>query len=331
MENFLRIASICQILVAEFCVAVFLGGFIAWYKVRPNGDSADVWDYVFVTILCLVALWILSTIFRPKATRDVFSGAGYDFCSTHPSYLAIDAMILVVAWFMYWILPARTSAWEFEWVRAQWVTGFAVAFPVLRLVGWFVLRLRPPERVVERAWVPVAMLYGFFVLPITLFGSFVWYQVWVAPFKGITVVDSTAIAGGLKAHPELVDDEYVSKHLDDRLPTPVSRIVKLVGTQVSPEATKCGAYGPKGDDFRFATLRVDLGEGGEALVVAWGGYHHDLVDMAVGNEGKPVEIYGRLRAIPRARDVPDWMQICDLEELPPAPKTGRMLFVVENP
>ncbi len=331
MDNFLRIASICQILVAEFCVAVFLGGYIAWYKVRPNGDEVDKWDYVFVTILCLVIVWILSTIFRPKATMDVFSGAGYEFCSTHPSYLAIDALILITAWFFFWILPARTSAWEFEWVRAEWVLGFAVAFPVLRLLGWFVLRLRPPERTIAGAWVPVAMLYGFFLVPITLMGSFFWYQVWVVPFRGLPVVDAGSFAGGMKAHPELVDEEYGEKHPDDKLPGPVSRIVKLVGTQMSPEVTKCEIWGPKGDDFRFATLRVDLGEGGEAYVVAWGGYHHDLAETVAKTRDAPLELYGRLRPIPRSRDVPDWMQICGLDELPAPPPAGRMLFVVENP
>jgi hypothetical protein len=341
MGQFNKIPSLIQIWLAEFLAVMFLFPVASKiyerlhpavaYKSLPLGIA----DYVFFVIGLLLFAWLLATIFRPAvhATRfvpvfhsgDVYvanpqMAADYLFASTHPSYVFIDILSCGFWWFVRWLW---SEGWEERTFQGTILVLIALAIPILRLLAWYGLRLRPKvdaetAEQLRTSWKPVAILYG-------LFGAIaVVCAVFIIPSERrdrreraereakLTVVDAASWHGPL-SFGELRDTAKID--------APVTRVVRLRATQKSAGAIGCGNKPGQSD---FATVVATLGRD-DVLIFSYTS-PSDLIKRAAGNEGKAIEAIGRLSPVPD--QPPSWKKFCGLEDLPRRP---RWLLEEETP
>ncbi len=182
MDQFNKIPSLIQILVADWIAVLFMFPVVSKLYERLNPSVGfrslpqDKADYVFFAIGLLVFLWLLATIFRPAVHPTTFipvfhaggvyvpnpqMRADYLFSSTHPSYVLIDLLSCSLWWFARW---AWSEGWQERVYQGTILLVMGMAVPILRLLAWYVLGLRPKgedvQEEVRNSWKPVALLYG---------------------------------------------------------------------------------------------------------------------------------------------------------------------------
>lgn len=144
---------------------ILLGGFIAnlAQDIEQNTIGSDIVYLITTFILgmfCLV--WIVWTIIKPKISNETgmfTSLKRYEitnFCSTHPSYIFIDAFILL-GYAMLFSEFEPTTTLEYYRLISSW--AFAISIPVLRLFCWYVLGLKYSREKTKGAWKPVMWFY----------------------------------------------------------------------------------------------------------------------------------------------------------------------------
>lgn len=341
MAHFNKIPSLIQIWFAEFLAVMFV--FSVASKIYERFHPAvqfhslplDTADYFFFVLGLLLFTWLLFTILRPRAhtTRYVpmfraggvavwneGMGVDYVFSSTHPSYVFVD---IFAAGFWILVRWLWSEGWEERAFQGTILVVLGLAIPVVRLLAWYVFRLRPPgdEKIrseVRNSWKPVVTLY------LLLAGLAVVVAAFVIPAEfrdrraraekeaRLSVVDASSWQGAM-SFGELRDPAKTNG--------PVTKIVRLRALQKSPAATSCGNHPNQTD---FATVVATLGRD-DVLIFGYSGWS-ELVKRAAGNEGKPIESIGRLAPMPDRP--PSWKKFCGLEDLPRRP---RWLFEEERP
>jgi hypothetical protein len=331
MDNFNKIPSLVQIFIAEFFGVLLLSvPFSKFYeKIHPtvayHSPPLDKWDYIFIALGALLIVWVLATIFRPglHATRfvPVFHsgglyvanpdmGADYLFSSTHPSYIFIDLLVVGFYWF---VRLLWASYWTERAYQGTIMLGLALAIPILRLLAWYVLRLRPRgEKISEEvrsSWKPVAMVYGFFLLPLSVFGAGVWfYQEHQRKVEdaNLTVVAPDTWKG----------NETFNALLDPKENVATTRRIRLRAMQKSAAAVTC----TNDTNGVFAALVATLSTGHDVVIMKYGNATEDvdwLIKLANGNQGRVIETTGRMMQMPR--QIPSWKRYCGLEKSNPRP------------
>ncbi len=191
MRHFTKLPSIVQILFGEFLMTIFLGG-LAPYLYRAlvprrlsyTPPALDWGDAAFGALGFALLIWLMwgplfprmagvswTPVFKsgnldavavmPSATVD------YGFLTNHPSYVFIDLLVVGFWWFFRVIMSDNDPERLHE--ATAWVAVASIV-PAWRLICWYVLRRRPvaPEQAVREAWMPVANLYVWFMLPLFL-------------------------------------------------------------------------------------------------------------------------------------------------------------------
>jgi len=168
MEDFYKIPSALKILLIEL-VAVFFfpitfAGIVneIWPEIFPAFNGLEgVGDWLMAMVGPLFVTWVLYDILRPRIKDEVwgkFFRVKFKFCSTHPSYVLIDSLTIAFASFFLWIGLAGGFATPVFWL----VLATAVAFPVLRLLAWYVFRLKIVDTETQDAYKPALWAFGIF-------------------------------------------------------------------------------------------------------------------------------------------------------------------------
>lgn len=298
-----RSRSIMQMLVVELLAAFLLSSVFGGLLARRGiiGCAADPtypfgWLQVLFLLLGLLALWwsLRGILFPRVLPVGIFSTiavgigglrvtlptkqVGIDaFPSTHPSYAAAEA-----SFFVFLLIPAIGigadtrfvgCSLQFHYAFAWLLAGFAVGFPLLRLVGWYLLRRRLPPAVVRRThqgiYIPISI-----ALPVALV-LFGW--VYLPPLFAARL-DAGSFAGGLASHPERAGET-----------------LHVAGRVVAGPVT-CACAASRDSACQFAAVLLDLEQGG--LVVARGvsDYADEVQRLAPETEAR---LYGDLSAAPR--------------------------------
>jgi hypothetical protein len=238
-------------------------------------------------------------------------GFRFPFFSTHPSYILLDALLLIPAVLLYWNGQSE-SLCEFnrQWGQGIAALVIALTFPTLRLIFWFVLGKQIYAMQVKNVWLGIIWWY-ILMLPIVVFFSYTFVRSEILPRRNVPVVDSESLRGGLDAHPEFVD-----------------KVVKVRG-QLKQGIAKCGLWGKKDrTDYPYGTIVLDMGdENGEIMVQAK--RPSQVLNLeADAQRGGIFEAYGRLSKLPN----PEKKMLCGIgklsEKLPPG---GRALLEIEMP
>ncbi len=165
MKSFTKVAGIVRIIFFEFLLLFLLVGFIAnlAQDIEQGTIGSDIVYLITTFILGIICLaWIVWSIIKPKITTEsgMFSSlkkyAITNFCSTHPSYVFIDAFILLGYALLFSEFEPTTTL-EYYRVISTW--AFAISIPVLRLFCWYVLGLKYTREQTKGAWKPVMWFY----------------------------------------------------------------------------------------------------------------------------------------------------------------------------
>jgi len=311
-QNFRRAfwaaASLIKILLAEWIAAITLAqvwGVFA--QGMGRGPCPGDWSALgFYTLLGFVigagalAWWLWRTLW-PATLGEEFRGnvklgplaiqhgrfgtSQYRFLSTHPAYLVVDAVTLAAAWFLKSFsdldLASDGCVYVMDLARGEAIFVLALLFPVVRLLGWYVLRRRvdapPGAGLYPALW--FAILFG---IP-ALFVLWLWYQTFVAP--------------------------QAAAPLLDRVPaTMPAEVVRVVGHLRPGSLVSCPC--PAGYDAacRRIGVAVELADNAVALVAAEGLGRRDLEQLYEA-AAEPFETFGRV--------VPKDPAICGVAELGP--------------
>lgn len=296
-RSFWAVASLVKILLAEWlavlCLAQVWGTLVQGFG---RGGCAGDWSGVDgftalgLAVGGLALAWWLWRTFWPATLDESFRGnvhigplvfqhgrfgtANYRFLSTHPAYMAVDAVTLAAAWFLWRIsdldLASDGCRYVVDLARAEAALGLALAFPVLRLAGWYLLR--------RRVAVPIAAgLYPalWFVLILSLpagGAALAWWQIWVVP----------------RAEAPLLDQRPAGEH--------PAEVLRLVGSLRPDSLQLCPCPAGYDAECRRASLVVELRDQTTVLVVADGLGRRDLEALAK-HPPEPFETFGRL--VPR--------------------------------
>ena len=249
----------------------------------------------------------------PKELSLSISGLRYAFFSTHPLYVLLDVLLLIPALMLFWNGQTE-SICEFNLLWGQGWTALilASAFPLTRILCWYVLSLKIEARKIQNVWMPIAWWYLLF-LPFLIFITVAYAESYIQPRLKVPVVEAQSFAGGLDAHPEFHN-----------------KIVRVRGV-IKRGIAKCGLFGKKErEDFPSGTIILDLGKvNGEIIVQAKvPSMVENLSFEAASKQGQIFETFGRLSKLPN----PDKKFICGIEKLPDdPPKGGRTLLEIEIP
>jgi len=321
-----RTRNVIQIILVEFLAMVMLASVVATLFARrgilgcpPDPGYAFGAFQIVVSLLGLAAFgWSLLGILRPRELPQMAfhrlivsvgnvnlqiptkEAGAYVFPTSHPSYALVELSFLGLFFLPAYILGLRPAyiGCELQWFYAQAWTFVAIGlfFPALRLVAWYVLRLRPVTSAVRDAhkatYIPLAV-----IVPVILFilGGV------MGPQLIARTVDGARLAGGLAAHPEFE-----------------GRSLKVRGT-LAGEPVLCGCQKDRVTVCRVATARLDLGEGGDVVVRGISEYGNDLRELAKRGVGRPVMIFGRLTTSPP----PPYRTAHETCRADPFPTTGR--------
>ncbi len=240
-------------------------------------------------------------------------GFRFPFFSTHPSYILLDALLIIPALVMFWNGQTE-SLCEFNQQWAQGLAAFMIVltFPTLRLIFWFVLGKQIYAMRVKNVWMGIIWWY-ILTLPLIIFFAYSYVQSSILPRLNIPVVSAETFKGGLDPHPEFLD-----------------RIVRVRGV-IKQGIAKCGLWGKKDrTDFPYGTVVLDMGDGnGEIMVQAKKPSQVlNLEAEATSKSGQIFEIFGRLSKLPN----PEKKMLCGISKLDDyPPEGGRALLEVELP
>lgn len=288
-------ASLIKILLAEWIAAVTLAqvwGVVAQGLGRGpcTGDwsGLDLWVPVgFLIGASALAWWLWRTLWPTTLDEEVrgnvklgplvfqhnrFGAAQYRFLSTHPAYVVVDAVTIAAACFLKSFsdldLASDGCVYVMDLARGEAIFLLALAFPVVRLAGWYLLGRRvaapPGAGLYPALW--FAILFG---VP-GLFILWLWYQTFVLA--------------------------QANAPLLDRLPadTP-TEVVRVVGHLRPDSLLSCAC--PAGYDAacRRVSVVVELADDGVALVAAEGLGRRDL-EALYKEAADPFETFGRVVA-----------------------------------
>lgn len=346
MGDFYKIPSAAQIAVADMVIVWSLSSFVlaVWNTIRPGtfgmmslrGAGNWVW---FLLGFALLA-WMLREIFKPRVKGDVwrptnvglpglntFGEARYSFCSTHPSYVFLDFVAVAVNAFFVWYAASGHYAAKHLYI----MLAVSLIIPALRLLAWYGLGLRiEDQRESRRAWKPVS----YFIIPVLVVFGAVSLAAVVSGRKqqqeiaNLPVIDGQTFAHSHEAFAHLVSDNPRDK--SEIRTAEETGFVRLRARQISAGATQC----KNKDNIEFASVLADLGAGGDVLIVganySRSGFE-ELVKKSSGNQGKPIEVIGKLREMPLNGAPEAWKAYCGMEKLPPTPAGGRWVLEMHEP
>jgi hypothetical protein len=304
------VPSLIQLLVVQFIGAFFVSVGVATYAARRGviGCAADPEIAFGLTQIVVVALgavmmtWALWRMFWPALVRHgvysqlrLFMGnlhvtvpyredGAIAFPSTHPAYAATE-----VAFYVFCIIPlfALGTRGEFIGCALQyqfvlWWTFVALlaALPLLRLIGWYVLRRRYPtpaenayaDRIARVVILPLAIAVP---IALFLFGSVLLPPLWA------TRLDAERFAGGLAAR----------ANLDGTM-------VRVTGT-LTGEPRTCACAPEKPRACYVADAVLDLGEGGIVVLRGLSDHAAKVLKLAETGDGATVSAYGKLTRAPK--------------------------------
>lgn len=293
---FWAVASLVKILLAEWIAVLCLAQ--AWGTLAQglgrgscagNWGGLDAWTFLGLAVGAAALAWWVWRTFWPATLDEEFKGNAHlgplvlqhrrfgsarcRVLSTHPAYLVVDAVTLAGAWLLWRVsdldLASDGCRYLLDLARGEAALAVALAFPLLRLAGWYLLRRRveaPPGAGLYPA------LWFALLMAIPAGGAaLAWWQVWVLPRADAPLLDSRP---------------------SDPAP---EAVVRLVGRLRPGSLQLCPC--PPGYDAacRRASLVVELKDGGVVLVVAEGLGRRDLEDLAA-EPPDPFETFGRLAA-----------------------------------
>lgn len=344
MKHLVKLPSLVQIIVAEVLMVLMLTPLVAAMAGRVfQPASATVkttvsWgDAVWFAIGLALLAWLLLSIFRPRIGKvswvPVFGAggaavwnsswaSGYALPSTHPSFVFVDAVATAFAGVIayLWLLQ-----FDDMWLYAWSIIGAGAIVPVLRLVAWFGLGLRPSravsdaaqrgaaERVSAEAWKPVAHLYGWFFLPVAIL------------FVIFGYTESAADARAYAALPVVTEAELARRNpllaLRDHTDTVERRTKRVRVTLVMKSAAPMVCQGERNRNrFTYAAVVLSAGDAGDVFVAGLREQGEAIVALAKGRAGQRIEVVGRLNEMPAT--LPDWKRYCDLDNVQPR-RAGR--------
>lgn len=167
MEGFRRVPSALKLLLIEIFAVMFfpvtVGGIVN--EVRPGTFAAShdlngVGDWIMALVGPLLVAWVLKDIFRPRVRVEGWRPyiGDFDFCSTHPSYVLIDAIAIAFAAFIFWI----GMSGEFAMGAFRITLTTALFFPFARLTAWYLLGLKSVHPEAEDAYKPALWAFCIF-------------------------------------------------------------------------------------------------------------------------------------------------------------------------
>ncbi|MBI3511477.1 MAG: hypothetical protein HY064_12505 [Bacteroidetes bacterium] len=346
MRQFWKIPSLIQIGFAHMLAVIFISPeiiklyekiFVPAYGY--HSPPLSVTDWVLFAIGLLLFAWLLYTIFRPGVHTATFNGVShaggfifinrrsvtYDFSSSHPSYVFID---IIAPAFYFFLLQLDLIGWIERTYEHEISICIGLVIPFLRLFGWYVLRIKPnsEDDVAKTAWKPVAILYGFFVMPILILFLIINFNMNHQEAKGLAnlTVVTEANWKGNETYNLLLDSAYNS---NDGYRKNATRIIRLRVTQKGPP-TICA----RKDDYDniCCSVLATLGKDEDVLL-----YHYTyktednlLYDSTQHHQGKIIDVTGRLMPMPDENPTPWGSEYCGLENLNPQPK---WVLEIENP
>lgn len=167
MEGFRKIPALLKLLLIEIFAVLFFPIFVTGLinEMRPatfsrqydlNGAS----DWIFVIVGPLLASWAMWEILRPriKVERWIPYIGTFDFCSTHPSYVLVDMIVIAFAGCYLWIGKSGKFAMPAFFI----MSGISILFPVTRLFAWFILGLKINDAQSDDAYKPAIWLFAIF-------------------------------------------------------------------------------------------------------------------------------------------------------------------------
>ncbi|MSP63839.1 MAG: hypothetical protein EXR72_26535 [Myxococcales bacterium] len=339
MKPWLRVSALVKIVffefIAVFCLAAATGGYLRTHGVLgcPPEGTLGASGVFFVLAGLASAAWLLwrtawprelDLDFRPNlklgpiiVSNPLIKTAFFKFSTTHPSYVFVDLLVLASVYPLYVAGehgPEITGCGSVSlYLIGRIAPGLGVFFPAFRLFSWYVLRRQSSLEARGGVWKPVLLLWAI-----------------VGPFVGLTafllvgdklkerrlpVVDAQSFAGGLGAHPDLVD-----------------HLVRVRGVRLRDHAARCGCENKRDPkDCKVGALLVDLGAGGQVVVHAAGSDSADVFARGDGKIGLPVEAIGRLLRLPDPKEQPFNVRDCGWREFGDLPAAGRAYLEVEYP
>ncbi len=333
LSQFYKLPSVVQILFAEFLMTLFLGAAApyAYRAIWPRELSytplpLDWTDYAFFACGVPLLIWLMWGPMFPRVAAvswtPSFRGGGaivynpswtvdYGFLTNHPSYVLIDALVLGMWWFFRVIM---SDGWAERVYEANLWVSIASIVPIWRLFCWYILRRRPAA-MVRNAWMPIANLYVYFILPLAIAIALMFAYEAIKSRRAMAAMPTIEAHGfDERRFAELRDPELKDKEQ--------TRIIKLRATQISREAIRCF----DGQRQPSVAVLADFGRHGHLVIqneiTARTHGLETLVERAKDNAGKPIEAMGRLQRMPADRDIPSWRRpfYCGLERTVPRPR-----------
>ena len=171
MESFRRVLSVLKrMLIGIVAVSFFPTTVVGVInEVRPetlaehhNLDGLESWLFALVGPVFLA--WAIEDIVRPRVKVETWflppHNETFEFCSTHPSYVLVDVLVIGWALFLVWVGVSTNVAMPIFWITL----GTAVTIPVLRLFFWFVLGWQIDDSEASEAHKPALIAFGIFGL-----------------------------------------------------------------------------------------------------------------------------------------------------------------------
>lgn len=352
-----RFPRLVQIWLVEFFIVLGLAFFLG--KVLDargalgcpgSGEGPDGTFYGLLAIALLGLFFFFRNLLRPRISEETWTpvvdaglglaGVGlvvanrrwsvrYPYLSSHPSYALLLLLTLPVPWMMV-AMTADQGCSTLYWRLAGWV-GLAViaTLALVRALAWYVFRIGPralAQRMAavpadagpglrrlgwEMAWKPtiglVALIWAIGGLPIAWM---FWQQARLE--QALPMLDAVRFEGGLAAHPEFE-----------------GQLVRVQG-RPSGELRQWAPRGAGrgGNNYAGGGILLDLGAGGEVLVLASAGWLPTLKQAL--REPPPVAVMGRV-VTSVTEDQRTWQGYVPEEFDTPVPAAGRIWLVYETP
>lgn len=125
-----------------------------------NLEGLESWLFALVGPVFLV--WALEDIVRPRGKVETWflppHPETFEFCSTHPSYLLVDILVIGGALFLVWIGASANVDMPVFWIAL----GTSLSIPVMRLFFWYVLGWQIDDPEASEAHKPALIAFGIF-------------------------------------------------------------------------------------------------------------------------------------------------------------------------
>jgi hypothetical protein len=333
MKDFYKIPSVVQIFIADllivFCLSSLVMAILNTILPGAFGESATlsgIGNWIWFLLGIAIFVWMLFEIFRPRVKGDAYravnvnssSKTSYSFCSTHPSYVLLDLLAVIPFAFLIWYAGETGFSLKNLFV----MLAISLIVPCLRLFAWYIagLRITDPEESCA-AWKPVAWFSGI------VFSVFA--------LVGILGIYSEFEHRGEIANLPLIDEQSLSREtftrlLDEKSSAKETGFVRLRAFQINNKAAIC----KNKDGINFASIFADLGKDRKILIVGanYSGMGFDqLITKSNGNQGKPIEVIGKIREITSASDIESWKNYCAVDKAFDEQSSGVWVLEIREP